>query len=1383
MELSIDHSIRQEPDFVDHRHAELLALCLQYDLDFHEGRTIFWHDPRIPQHEEETVEVHGHLAENWRMPSPDSNSEVPKIRSPQAATAMHTFSHRLPLFCAFKEGCLTVYNHLARRVNRVMREAPTLPRFNARMEPISAQQLSGRGTNTSPHSLRVEQVEPRVTGELPASLASAKVQRHRRNSPNLTSHPMAREVTLTNPAAPCQAQALSARYIDTHCAKLTHCLPHNLVQAIGTTFTHPTGSAPAGTDQADATGHCMFLPLSGPGCSSQYPHPPHPVASVFLPYPIADLEAMIQHAQDSAYVFFDTVDHYRIRQLLPQWGLREIIEDAVRNTQAQPITAVKVLRVPLPGLPAVQIVLDSANLPPNWITTPVDLRAHNVPICTVGVPSDASAFEIALRVERFCRTPRQLSHWVARSHYSFFPPGILWADPFQPNILATHPTVISSIAAAGSDSGTTETLSQEESSSDASSSRTNQDFHVMEAQDFSEEPTFTVAFHPLGYPPWVHTFPRLTTPEEVAQLAAQSMAQATRQPGWRTQFLWQQPIAQGIDLHCMLTPIPHPTHGVFLADFRRIFGPDLRGMTALPIVPNTPQTADMMCAAAVRCLEEWALADPPHDFVVTTARKGALLVPAGDRPAAVTETLDVVQQLPGFRQVLLTLVPAPRVARNYTQEAIARANPLPTTSTTTGMQTDELPYFVQPLAPHPLTLIRLGISRVGVFTVEFQGTPTVGEMLGRAWAAALQTVPRVNEQALKLTPCQPQAWASHREILLIAYTTDSDQTGTVSVWLDLRPQGVLAFRQASRDIDPNLLLKELKGYKALFRNGVKWSDRVILNEGDYITGSLVPQAPDVRPNDFFIQRIQGLAGLLLPIHINSELQFETTTCFELDQEIAQQAWSHALQERLYDLGLHDAQNPPFLILGPHIEAQGAVSEVTPRLEDVASWVRKWVLPEASAMQLHDTEGYIQGRRLFVLTPCQMDSAEQYLRIHVTGEAVHAFMLPHSMRPGDLRRLAPISDAESRPVPGRSWYGTLFPATDLHRMQVVDQHTTPCTCRDDFTTADSHPVISVSRWRQMRHRLRVADATLESRENSQSDRLDRASAENTGHTTTTTTGVRTLPISRDVFRVPGSPILLAITGGAIAGTEMTEVTPDSLANALADLIGQHRLRQQGPREGCLVMAKSHPGRQSPYREIVMLWHPLDFNVHILTDLRGIGGGLGHCAVDSDVDLQQLVPTDLRRRPMLIYINGIPMPLFRSTLQDGDYVTYESQAPSIPAIPRSALFRSWPALGALGVDLLIEDFEHLLITPAAFARTLTTHLLTAIDTRLTTLGYHITPCQQAIVYSRSRGEIIVFVQGRLPARSGQKLKWCGCSRSGRRPIKSLIQGPFHGMHPSF
>ena len=1172
---------------------------------------------------------------------------------------------------------------------------------------------------------------------------------------------------LCRAALPCilRFREETAQLHDAHCGRTAanpnapcYPPPNSVTDWGGSGCLHGGKSKPQYGAKAPSAHPMTRMPAGIPSHEAVTPEVTRGTPSYTVHCPLSDGEVEATLAENDLrdrYVFFDTASHVRWRNRLDSWGLKEIIQDAIQHSSAQPIVSVTVLRHTLARLPRVQIVLGSANLPPGWRTTPVDLRAVGHDICTIGIPADASSYEAAFRTLQHCKSPNKLANLVAKARWEPGPPNCPVLDPFKPGVLDIEAALVCNPVSIGGSS----------SSGDSTSSKTHSTasqqtpFECMAADCTEGRDTFTVAFHAVGHRPWTHEFARVATPDILARVAAQHMAVVTGVRGWRTQFLQQQPWVSGIDLHCLISPIAPHQQGVFLADFRRVFGAGLQNLAALATELGTPQAAGSMAAAATQKLREWALADPPDDFVITTARRGALLVPAGEEVCIVVDTLQVVHELPGLRQHLLQ-APGSGLSHGSLSGTISGVTvaTCPTSTTTTSTapnaSSPELPFWGVPLPSREPLLVRLGLASLGVFTVEFQGNPDADAILARAWAAVMREHDIPPGLAFQLAPCQPATSAVHREILLT--DCEDDASTQVAVWIDLRPQGLLHFRKVHRTFSAQALLAEFPFCKGFYLNGRLWDDSEGLHQGDYIVGSITPQAPDVRSNSYFLQRISGLCAFTLPFMPPEQVFFESTGDFELDQEIAEVEWQEAIYNRMAELGQdRQDQSAHFVILGPRFFAIGA-GQGTPTLHSVAAWLRQWARPFSNRLVVHDTGGFLGACRLFVVTSTSMDRHQEYVRIHAIGDNFLAFRAPHQVLPAQLRQIVPISDADNRPVPGRDWYGPEFPSTDLHPLLCVG-HTQTDDCGLETAVPGPHrlqPVCRLQRRQRSHARARTADATEASTWTLEG--LEAAAFHDAGgqqpvfyfegdrSTTDTTTNMLT---------VPGDLMVSVVAGPAIAMTAVHAPTPTTLASTMAELVTAHVIRGRVSGQAIIRMAQAHPTFSRSHQEALFILMPLDLRVHILIDARQVGRGLVHRAIDSDEDPWTLARDEGAEDTCFLYINGIPAPLFRSPWQDGDYLLISSEPCTCPAYSRQVLFRRWPLIGILAIDALVIDTRALPTEERLIFGAILRDFERACDLCHTQLGFRILISRQAFVCSRERGEIIICVPGRLPVTRDQ------------------------------
>ena len=749
-------------------------------------------------------------------------------------------------------------------------------------------------------------------------------------------------------------------------------------------------------------------------------------------------------------------------------------------------------------------------------------------------------------------------------------------------------------------------------------------------------------------------------------------------------------------------------------------------------------------------------------FHITTARTGALLVPAAEVTCAVTDTIETIVQFPGMHQAVSRLPEAVQTVARGSVPLPGETTPaaaVASTTTTTPNGPEELPHHVVQLAPRNLLLVRLGIVGKGVFTAEFQDNPAGCDLIAKVWAMAAGQSALPGRASIQMTPCQPPNKVAHREMLFFAKPEADDvphSDDTATVWIDFRPQDVLSFVRLPAFLEPSDFLAKFRGAKGVYVNGRRLDKGARIHDGDLIMVSVVPQAPDIRPNDFFVQRIAGLGALLTPLKAPPDAYFETTTDLDIDTQIAATAWQEAFRVRLTRLGFGSVGTSfPFVVVGPNLHAVGSLISETWDLEAAGQWAAQWVVPTFGQASLFDTEGTVAGRRLLVVVPHDMNPIEEYTRIHVTGNAVVAFRLPHAVLPSTIACLAPIDDAEARPVPGRAWYGPIFPSTEMHRHVQIGH--------------------SQARWRRWGARGPGLDQPIAHRRLERLSQVSESTAsvtltpgttfyvegdrpfpaftdEGATSSTATTTAAQTT-VTTTAMLVPGRPIMFLVAGDAIAGQQISNLDAQEATQVLAELMLAHVERQRAPHPGQLRLAQAHPGRSHDFREIYFIWFPLDLHLHVLVDARPVGGGVRHVSVDADVDVLSLLPEGLQRTDIIAYINGIPAQLFGDSLQDGDLVSFEVDSPTLPALPRAALFRRWPCLSPFALDFATQD----LFPVPADADLALEHAFNfvehACEIRRTQLGHFLPVSQPALVISRVRGELLVHIHCRIPATTAQ------------------------------
>ena len=410
------------------------------------------------------------------------------------------------------------------------------------------------------------------------------------------------------------------------------------------------------------------------------------------------------------YAFFDLVDHVRTRDFGPAWMLFDAMQDAIRHTRAGHIGRIRVLRLPLAALPALQLVLEPAGIAPDWVVIPMDARAAVGVICTILNPHQAAGFAHAYTAGQTCPAlPESFHRFIARGHWSLHRTDGGNARPFDAPVLDDDATLIVQTRCAGghtSSLGSQPASSSLPSYSSASTSSVTDEWGRITPFNYiyrdDEHPTeMHVVFHAEGLRPWRHSFPRIATSQDLARHAAIRMRGATGQAAWRIAFLPRQPVVNSVHLHVMVLPAGEVTDALpFLLDSRRVFGSQLGNIQLLRTRPGGSGDMHGFVNAAEQALLQAGLAEVPFVFHVSAHRPAAVVVPAWEGlPAYVLEdTVHTIMQFPGLRQASL---------RSTAFSARETPRHVSTTTTTTFMQPDEPFHFV---LPSPRRIVaRLGI--------------------------------------------------------------------------------------------------------------------------------------------------------------------------------------------------------------------------------------------------------------------------------------------------------------------------------------------------------------------------------------------------------------------------------------------------------------------------------------------------------------------------------------------------------------------------------------------------------------------------------------------------------------------------------------------------
>ena len=1078
-------------------------------------------------------------------------------------------------------------------------------------------------------------------------------------------------------------------------------------------------------------------------------------------------------AQEEAYAFFDTTDHLRLRSMQPTWDFQQILQDAVRASNDGPIISVTVLRPKFEGLPSIQLILRAAHVTPGWAPVPVDLRQLGRGFCTYSIPMDASAYEAALRLVQVCPgPPRRFAPDVARGRLSLDSLSKAQGDPFAPGIL--HPTHalaarVHVMRAESSESGT----SIAGASSDTDNSTTAR-FGVVPHEEHHDE--LTVAFHTPGRPPWISCFARVCTHAHLVEAAANHFAGGSDVLRWRSHFLPLQPHLAGVDLHCVILPAEgaDACHEAILADFRGIFGPSPRALVAIPFDRRLPQVEQRILGRVRQFLIDSALVDPPQDFILSLANKGGVLALAQPAVHAVQDTINVALHFPGLRQTLM--------AADAT-----RAISVSTTSTTTTTPDEHIPassaagsgdsFHSHPAPRNPL-VCRLGIPEFGTVTVEFLGNPDLGQILAALWQAAARKKAKLEGFLLSVNACQPEQRVAFREIL---FTLVPEQaTRGAWIWVDRRPIASLLFVVVPSSSTAEALPLADSRIKGWYLNGVRWDGFRAVSSGSLAAPGFTHEAPDVRPVGYFLDRLPGIAACMTPMQPPDDSRLEpfATTAAE---------WQQHIIRRLIDMG-HAQPNQQAIVVG---EGFFTVVPVTGpgSLPVIANWLQRWARNCPPRARLFQTNGVLNGRHVFILGPVDLDAQKEYLRLSTTNMMPVLFRVPHYAHPDELRRMAPIEDARNRPVPGRPWYACYFPSADFSEhvdLPLEDFLPTDLPPEQPGTSVPFAEDLSpeqARRWQRPmpvgQPRPRPAAQDLVGRLDSACAVQDTQMAASSSMTVPVTTVSRfagrprpsparpvfyqetnaeapwpsTTSSTTNMFALPGQPMLFLVSGNALAGIQPEGMDAPSLIHALSSLMLEHAMRGSAPAQGAFRLAQAQPGRTGPIAEILAIWYPLDFHLHVLVDRRPLGGGLRHVSIDSDHLPEAFLEEAEIAAGARAYVNGVPARAMAGTLQDGDYVLLTTASHSVPALPRAALFRTWPHTDLLAVDFATTDLFPLPEDMGHAFEQIHDGVARACEARFVLIGRAYAHSQTALVHSRIRGEIQLHINCRIPASAAQ------------------------------
>ena len=526
-----------------------------------------------------------------------------------------------------------------------------------------------------------------------------------------------------------------------------------------------------------------------------------------------------------------------------------------------PIGRIRVLHRPFAALPMLQMVLEPAGIAPDWVVTPIDARAAVGVVCTFLTPRLATGFAHAYAAGQACPAlPESFHRLVARGQWILRRTDGACARPFVAPVLDDDATLVVDTRCFGGHSSSLSsppgTIGHSSYSSTSTSSVTDElgrivPFHTLYRED-EHATEMHVVFYAEGMRPWRHSFARTATSPDLARHAAVRMQGATGQNAWRIAFLPRQPAVRDAHLHVMVLPVGDLGDTLpFLLDSRRVFGGKLCNIQLLRTRPGQHNDPHGFANAAEQALLHAGLAEVSFAFHVSAHRPAAVVVPAWEGlPACVLEdSVHIILQFPGLRQAILRdaqSAPRPHAGTGTSTTATTTT----TTTTTTFMMPDE-PFRFIPQSPRR-TIARLGIptgTATGTFVeVTLAESVELPALLHRLTQKAAQQQCLPPGHSIAVSPCQPEARASNREILFHLVPPQVDKEHCY-VWVDLRPSAELSYLRSATLAEPNSVSIRRLNVRSLYLNAHRWDEPRALRHGDLVSIAIAPQAPDIRPPD------------------------------------------------------------------------------------------------------------------------------------------------------------------------------------------------------------------------------------------------------------------------------------------------------------------------------------------------------------------------------------------------------------------------------------------------------------------------------------------------------------------------------------------------------
>ena len=293
--------------------------------------------------------------------------------------------------------------------------------------------------------------------------------------------------------------------------------------------------------------------------------------------------------------------------------------------------------------------------------------------------------------------------------------------------------------------------------------------------------------------------------------------------------------------------------------------------------------------------------------------------------------------------------------------------------------------------------------------------------------------------SIALSPCQPEARASYKELLfhLVPPQTEGE---SCYVWVDLRPAAPLAYSRSSTTAGPDSIPTRLLNVRSLFLNAHLWDVQRTLRHGDLVSMSITPQAPDVRPPDHAASSLAGMQALAVPLPVPSDINLDPADAAELEITSAFM-WDEAIGARLRAMGFSRGC-VLFTVVGPGFAFTASVGNTRPTLLQMADWVETWLGGSFPPLRIYEAGTQHNGRWAFVATPGHMDPRREFVLITTTAPALAAYLLPHGTSPALAACIVPCPQLpQSMPVLGTAYHADFWPSSAFAQSEFLLLQTT------------------------------------------------------------------------------------------------------------------------------------------------------------------------------------------------------------------------------------------------------------------------------------------------------------------------------------------------------